>query len=321
LIALRICYNREHEFRRAAGGTGDTMTQTVGAISRMAMTALALVMLFAGMAQAQPRGCFGTVRVAKGVVEFMAREGGEWQPAPAHTCLFEGAGLRTGQESGAMILLDDGSEIRLNQDSETWFTHVPERFLLSRLAGMSLLYGEAAFDMTAGYDDIFVETMAGAAIVQGASATVLIHPSGANSPERSREMSVFVLNGAVHVLDVYLNHRITVGPGQQTNVLRGMKPQSAIFIDEKKIAEYVKLWTRPLSEPPDAGGVPGREALGEARRRLLACPPGYYSASLWCCPESCRQGPSSLPADIVCQAGTYYIGNRMCCDDVCRVSK
>lgn len=295
------------------------MARTHGAPTGIILAALALAMLIGNTAQAQPRGCFGAVRVAAGQVEAMARKGDQWQAAPEGTCLFEGAGLRTGKDSGAMILLDDGSMIRLNQDTETWFTHVPERFLLSRLAGMSLLSGEAAFDMSAGYDDIFVETMAGAAIVQGASATILLHPGGAEGQEPFRDMSVFVLNGAVHVLDIYLNHRITVGPGQQTNVVRGFKPQSAIFVDEKKISEYVKLWTRPLT--PGAGKPPGADVLADARRRLLTCPPGYYSASLWCCPESCRQGPSSLPADIVCQAGTYYIGNRMCCDDVCRTVK
>jgi len=134
-------------------------------------------------------------------------------------------------------------------------------------------------------------------------------------------MTVFSLTGAVHVFDIYLNHRITLGPGQQTNVARGQKPQSAIFIDEKKISEYMNLWVRPLAEGPEQGKVMDAAALGQARSRLLTCPPGYYNMSLWCCPESCRQGPSSLPADITCPASTYYIGNRMCCDDVCRTGK
>ena len=267
----------------------------------------------------QPRGCFGYLDARAGTVEFVSRKGGgAWQAAQRGMCLFEGAGLRTGSRSGALVTLDDGSAIRLNENSEAYFVDVPERFLLSRLSGMSLLAGEAGFDLSAGYDDIFVETLAGAAVVQGASATLMIRPAKAGVPADNTGMSVFVLNGAVHVFDVYLNHRVTAGPGQQTNVIRLSPPQSVIFFHEDRIAEYVKYWVAPLKPGADLAALYAENGLADTRARLLGCPPAYYSRGLWCCPDSCKAGPSGLPADMVCADGTYYIGNRMCCDNACR---
>ena len=282
------------------------------------LTAIAFSFAISGVASAEaPSGCFGVLRGAAGSVEFVKHRESTWQPATHDMCLFEDYGLRTGERSGALVVLDDMSEIRLNENTTIFFTGTKVRFLLTRLTGISLLSGELFMDITEGYDDIFVQNEAGSAIVGGANADIMLLREDESVKDSPYGMSVFVSGGAVDVFDMFLKYRVTVGPGEQTNVSRKKPPQEVYFYNAKVFNAYIKVWRDALQPARFIDKLYEGDKLSETRDKALSCPADFYKAALWCCPASCKSGPSALPQDIFCPDGTYYVGNRVCCDNEC----
>lgn len=272
--------------------------------------------LLFGVARAQPSGCFGDITALAGTVSVQTRKGMEWEPAVLTRCMFEEYALRTGTNSGAVVALDDDSRIYLSENTEIHFTDTIERFLLTRLDGMSLLQGEVYFALTAGYDPIMVETPAAAATLDGAMAVIMLR---AEDPSAgfATGTSVFVLEGAADVFDIYLMHKVTVGPGQQTNVTREKTPQPVYFYPKESVKKYVDYWKSLFTDGVQTPQLYKDASLESRRAAFLGCPKFYYQRGLMCCPDSCKTGPSKVPADIYCPSGTFFNGARKCCDNAC----
>jgi len=284
----------------------------------------ALVIAIAASATARaeaPSGCFGQVRGVAGKVEFQEPKSNTWKPVTADLCLYDDYGLRTAANSGALVVLDDMSMIRLNENTEIFFTSVMTRFMLTRLTGIAFKSGELFFDITEGYDEIMVQSDSGGVAVSGASADLMILREDEKDPKSPSGTAVFVLEGAVYAFDVFLKYRITVGPEQQTNIARRKPPQEAYFFNVKVFKAYVKAWRDRLMPGKVLPALVEKAGIADMRNATLACPSDYYKSSLWCCPNACAAGPSDLPQDIFCPANTYYAGNRRCCDNECMVRK
>lgn len=263
-------------------------------------------------------GCFGYVRGMAGEVSYQERNGQPWKNSSKDMCLYDNFGIRTGENSGALVVLDDLSEIRLGENTLLYFTSVSYKYLLTRLTGVSLLSGELFMDITEGYNDIMVQSETAGVSVSGAGVDIMLLREDENDPESGLGTAVFVTTGAVDVFDVFLKYRVTVGEGQQTNVSRRKPPQDVYFYNEKTFKAYIKIWRNNLQPGKVLDKLYDKDAYPRLRDATLACPSDFYKSALWCCPNSCSKGLSSLPQDIYCPDGTYYVGNRVCCDNECR---
>ena len=279
--------------------------------------ALAATLIAATAVRAQPRGCFATVDALAGTVEFQTRDQETWRPVHIGQCIYEAYGLRTAPRSGAILVLDDLSEITISENSFMYFIDVTERFLMSRLSGISLLSGEVYFDLFEGYDQIMIETHASALQLKGAEADIMVRTDFAEDTSGATGTTVFVFDGAVDVYDMYIMHRVTVGAGQQTNVERPRPPQEVFFFNPEPIKKYIAYWQGRFERGRHVQYLYDDPSLDKMRQTILGCPKGLYKKGLMCCPEACAQGPSSVPPDIFCPDGTYFIGARQCCDNAC----
>lgn len=273
--------------------------------------------LLCGVARAQPSGCFGDITALAGTVEVQTRNGEAWEPAVITRCMFEEYALRTGANSGVVVSLDDDSRIYVSENSEIHFTDTIDRFLLTRLDGMSLLRGEAFFALTAGYDPIMVETPAAAVTLDGAVADIMLRDEDPAAGGFATGTSVFVLDGAADVFDIYLMHKVTVGPGQQTNVTREKPPQPVYFYPKDSVKKYTDYWQSLFVDGRQEPQLYKDTSLADKRAAFMGCPKNYYQRGLMCCPDSCKSGISKVPADIYCPTGTYFNGARKCCDNAC----
>jgi len=166
----------------------------------------------------------GTLTVKIGRVEIQRNGQTQYVPAEKGGLLFEGDKIKTGELARAAILLDDGSLIRLNANSELFLKDKKPGNQKSRL---QLMLGHLWAKVTKQENSLEIETPTAVAAIKGTQLELVFGPDG--------KTTLIVWDGIVDLSNAL--GQMLVHAGQQGTAAKGAAPV-VIPVDLKSLDQW-----------------------------------------------------------------------------------
>ncbi len=185
-----------------------------------------------------------------------------WAPATVNQILRPGAGIRTGQQSRAVILLADETQIKLNSGSELTIKEVRQASnLLTRVvaqaardqSSLSLIKGEAWLRAKLRPVSATVTTPAVTAAIRGTEFDIKVADDG--------ETTTTVIEGAVDLRND--QGFVLVNSGEQGRARVGQAPTKTVILNPQDAVQWTLFYTAAVS-PRDYPFVSASPAQAKA---------------------------------------------------------
>jgi hypothetical protein len=166
----------------------------------------------------------GTLTVKIGRVEIQRNGQAQYAPAEKGSLLFEGDKIKTGELARAAILLDDGSLIRLNANSELLLKDKKPGNQKSRL---QLMLGHLWAKVTKQENSLEIETPTAVAAIKGTQLELVFGPDG--------QTTLIVWDGIVNLSNAL--GQMLVHAGQQGTANKTGAPV-VVAVDLKSLNQW-----------------------------------------------------------------------------------
>lgn len=188
-----------------------------------------------GAAAGSDQSGVGTLTVKIGRVEIMRAGATQWNPAEKGMLLFEGDRIKTGELARAAVLLDDGSLLRLNANTDL---ALKEKKPGKKEGRLKVLLGRLWAKISQQDSQLEIETPTAVAAIKGTALELVVNSSG--------QSILIVWDGLVEFYNE-LGKRL-VQASQQSTSEPGQAPGAPQKVDLKSLDR----WFETVVELPAA---------------------------------------------------------------------